>query len=175
MAASSEAFKSFKSIGVVVFANSKGEQGSLPTGAREMLGKPEAGNTIPIVMVTTADGAKGLEVIPYKTLSADCRGAARDLRKKLEGADVIGGAAGGDKVEGEATANDGSKPAGGSDLLCDEREWTNSSGQKVRAAVIRLTPTAVTFKLAGGKVVDYPLGKLSSESQEALRELADKN
>jgi hypothetical protein len=173
MAASSEAFKSFKSIGVVVFANSKGEQGSLPNGAREMLSKPEAGNTIPIVMVTTADGAKGLEVIPYKVLSDDCRGAARDLRKQLEGADVVG-AAGGAGADDESTASDDAKPAAGSNLLCDEREWTNSSGQKVRAAVVRLTPTAVTFKLAGGKVVDYPLSKLSSESQDELRELADK-
>ena len=89
MAASLEAFKSFKTVGVVVFADSKKDKASLPKGVADVRAK--GGNTIPIVFVTTADGEKGIDALPYSDLKADMRKAVRELRKSLEDVDVIGG------------------------------------------------------------------------------------
>ena len=90
MATSSEAFKAFRSAGVVVFAHSKKEYGSLPAGAKEV--RPKGGNTIPMVLVTTANGTKGIDAIPYATLKSDLRKSVRNLKTTLESVDVLGGA-----------------------------------------------------------------------------------
>jgi hypothetical protein len=132
-----------------------------------MLRKPEAGNTIPIVLVTTADGQKGLGVFSYKTLSEDTRGAVRDLRKALEGVDVTGGGA----ATADQNAGGSAEPTAAPGLLCEEREWTNAAGNKMRAAVVRLNGSTVTFRLPGDRTVEYPLHKLSDVSQQELRKL----
>jgi hypothetical protein len=174
---SSESFKVFKSVGVVLFADSKKDRGDLPKGAVEMLNSPKAGNTIPIVVVTSANGGKGIEAIPYADLKSDARGAARDLRKKLEGVDVVagGGEAAADKKDDKKDTGADKQDSGAADegdLLCEEREWTNSSGNKMRAAVVQVTGGTVTFKLPGGKIVDYPLERLSEDSRTEIGKLA---
>jgi thiol-disulfide isomerase/thioredoxin len=52
--------------------------------------------------------------------------------------------------------------------LIEEREWTNATGGKIRAAVQSADETKVTFLMSNGKSVGYPLEKLSEESQEAI-------
>jgi hypothetical protein len=170
VATSSEAFKSFKSAGTLVYANSKKHWNSLPKGAREVQG--EAGGTIPIVLVTTADANKGLKGIPYKAMSADMRKTVRELREFLETADVLAGG-GGDADAGGAAGKEDEKPDAGSDLIAETQEWTNRSGQKITAGVRAVTAGKVLFVMPGGKVVEYPLIKLSDESQKKIAELTE--
>jgi hypothetical protein len=54
--------------------------------------------------------------------------------------------------------------------LIEEREWTNATGGKIRAAVQAADDSKVTFLMPNGKSVEYPLEKLSEESQEAIKE-----
>lgn len=59
------------------------------------------------------------------------------------------------------------KPAAATNLVA-EQSWTNASGGSIRAAVKSADDKKVTFLLANGKTVDYPLEKLSEESREAI-------
>jgi len=53
------------------------------------------------------------------------------------------------------------------------KDWTNSEGKTVKARFIKLNEDSVTLKTATGKQVDYPLDKLSSESQAQAKASAD--
>ena len=111
---------------MVIFAHSKTDFGSLPKGAKEVRNK--GGNTIPMVFVTTADGEKGIEAIPYATLKGDMRKSIRELRKTLEEVDVVGGAvdsdAGIDEDTETNTDADGDVP--------EFTEWENESLAEVQ-------------------------------------------
>lgn len=52
--------------------------------------------------------------------------------------------------------------------LIPEQSWTNATGGSIRAAVKSADDKKVTFLMANGKTVDYPLEKLSKESREAI-------
>ena len=158
MATSSEAFKAFKSAGVVVFAHSKKEYGALPAGAKEV--RPKGGNTIPMVLVTTANGAKGIDAIPYATLKSDLRKSVRNLKEALESVDVLGGDAGDDSGDSSAPGDD-SEP--------EFAAWENAQGKQITAAVQEVKDGKVHFLLSNGKSVWYPIDKLSAESQERLK------
>ena len=58
--------------------------------------------------------------------------------------------------------------------LVAEREWTNTDGQKMRAAVVELKGDTVTFRIHDGRHIPYDLNKLSSADQEAIRSAAGK-
>ena len=51
--------------------------------------RAKGGNTIPMVFVTTANGNKGIDAIPYASLKNDMRKSVRELRKTLEEVDVL--------------------------------------------------------------------------------------
>ena len=51
-------------------------------------------------------------------------------------------------------------------------EWTNSDGKTITAEYVGLENGKVKLKLGNGKVVAYPLAKLSDESQKKARLLA---
>ena len=123
MAASLEAFKSFKTVGVVVFADSKKDKESLPKGVMDVRAK--GGNTIPMVFITTSDGEKGIDAVPYSDLKADMRKAVRELRKSLEDVDVIGGV---DSADEAAVSKEEEK----------ERRLNLSNGKILRAKKSRL-------------------------------------
>jgi hypothetical protein len=151
-----------------VYANSKEHWNSLPPGAREIQG--QAGGTIPIVLVTTADASKGIQAFSYNTMKVDMRKAVRELRDKLETVDVLGGGGGG----GDAAAGDDKEETTSSaddDLIAETQEWTNAQGNKITAGVRAVTAGKVLFVMPGGKVVPYPLLKLSDESREKIEEL----
>lgn len=121
------------------------------------------GNTIPMVMVTTADLSTGLKGFSYKDLS-DTRKAARTLKKELKEMDVVGSAA----AEGEKeTGSD-------STLLAEEQAWTNAEGKTITAAILMADETTVTFQMPNGKAVPYPIAKLSASSQEDILALLKK-
>ncbi|MGE9271120.1 MAG: TlpA family protein disulfide reductase [Verrucomicrobiales bacterium] len=54
--------------------------------------------------------------------------------------------------------------------LFESRTWTNAEGNSLKAAVRSATETEVTFVMFGGKVVKYPLAKLSDESRREIEE-----
>ncbi|MEM6916415.1 MAG: hypothetical protein AAF491_07590 [Verrucomicrobiota bacterium] len=168
MATSSEAFKTFRSTGVVVFANSTGEDYSmLPKGAKAA--RRNAGNTIPMVFVTTANGEEEIEGISYDILKEDMRDANRDLRDKLETVNVLGSS----EAESEPVAEAVEAAEEKEDYMLAEEplEWTNFEGRKIVAALKSLQGDTVTFVMKGKEIL-YPLESLSRESQDIIRELA---
>lgn len=59
--------------------------------------------------------------------------------------------------------------------LFETRSWTNAEGRSIKAAVRTATETEVTFVMFGGKVVKYPLEKLSEESQKEIKDALAEN
>lgn len=63
-----------------------------------------------------------------------------------------------------------------SENLFETRSWKNAEGNELKAAVRDATDTEVTFVMFGGKVVKYPLEKLSEECRaEIATALAEKD
>jgi hypothetical protein len=81
------ALKGFRDAGVVVLANHKADFELLPAGAKAA--HKEAGEEIPMVLVSTADGSTSLRGIPCEKLKEGIREAVRDLREYLETVNVI--------------------------------------------------------------------------------------
>jgi hypothetical protein len=165
------AFKEFRSTGVVVFANSRTEWTSMPPGAASL--RSQGGGTIPMVFVTTADGGTGIEAIPYAKLKDDIRKADRELRRKLEGVDVLAT----NGAPSPSAGDDGPAPGEPGEeadvLLAPSQAWTNVEGKTITAGVAKLGADSVTFAMPDGKHVDYPLERLSPESRDRLGKLAD--
>ena len=150
---------------MVVFANTKSDSGSLPAGAKKV--RSEAGGTIPMVFVTTADGEEGIQGISYAVLKEDMRDAVRDLKKKLETVNVLGSSA---EAEAEiAEAEETSENASG--LFAESQAWTNTDGNTITAAIEKLDGDQVVFKMPNGQALSYPLAKLSAESQKKIQEM----
>lgn len=51
--------------------------------------------------------------------------------------------------------------------------WTNREGQTIQATFLGVEGDAVRLRLGNGTVVNYPIAKLSTESQARVAELAD--
>lgn len=167
MAASSDAFKSFKSTGPIVFVDSKkGDLSKAPKEVSRLRSEAHMGNTIPMVMVTTADLTKGLKGINHDDL-ADAGKAARDLRRELKDVDVVGSAPAADASDVDGDSAD-------STLLAPQQAWTNADGKTITAAILTADANSVIFLMPDGKSVAYPVAKLSAASKEAVQALLDK-
>lgn len=118
-----------------------------------------------MVFVTSSDGSKGIQAIPYDSLKTDIRKAERDLRKKLEETAAAAPESGGDAGAGTTVE----KPGGS--LLAPSQAWSNTDGKTITAAVAALGATTVTFVMTDGRQIEYPLEKLSAESRERLGKL----
>lgn len=162
-AATEDIFKSFRSRGTLIVFDSKTDQLSdAPEVVGKMYRNPFIGKTIPIVIVTTADGAKEIKGYSYVQLDdGEASKAARDLRKTLEAVAVTAGGEG--KAEAGETTTD-AKP----ELLAEAQTWENADGKAITAAVKKVDESSATFVLTSGKTVDYPLAKLSAASREKL-------
>ncbi|MFK7850083.1 MAG: TlpA family protein disulfide reductase [Akkermansiaceae bacterium] len=57
-----------------------------------------------------------------------------------------------------------------SNNLFETRTWTNAEGKELKAAIRDANDTEVTFIMFAGKIVKYPLAKLSEESQKEIAE-----
>lgn len=125
----------------------------------------KGGNTIPMVLVTTADAGKGISAIPYANLKSDMRKSVRTLRATLEDADVLAGGAseeaGPDKEATTATKKS-------TEDTPEFIQWENTAGKKITAAVKDIRDGKVLFHLKNGKAVWYDISKLSKASQEKL-------
>ncbi|MFK5924563.1 MAG: hypothetical protein QM496_20495 [Verrucomicrobiota bacterium] len=51
--------------------------------------------------------------------------------------------------------------------------WTNLSGQTIKAGFVRLEEKAVVLKLESGKEITYPMSKLTPESRQQAKKLAE--
>lgn len=67
----------------------------------------------------------------------------------------------------EETGEESSSLATSSNLF-ETKTWTNSEGKEIKAAVKEATDTEVTFVMFAGKIVKYPLEKLSEESRKEI-------
>lgn len=52
-------------------------------------------------------------------------------------------------------------------------DWTNLSGQTIKAGFVRLEEKAVVLKLESGKETTYPMSKLSVESRQQAKKQAE--
>lgn len=163
-------FKRMRSKYVMVVEDEAEKGETLPQDVKQKTYQifKEKGNFIPIVTVLSENDQRVLGGLCYNQIKEDDRGAFRDLEEEVE------------KAAAEAPAeNEGpSAPAGGdeeapeTEEVCETgelREWTNSDGQTIRAKALAVTATKVTFELESGRVVDYPLSKLTEESREAAK------
>lgn len=65
-------------------------------------------------------------------------------------------------------------PAAASGPLIPMQAWTNSDGREIKAAVKKVDSGNVTFQMADGREVSYPLSKLSTESRQTIEAAAAK-
>lgn len=122
-----------------------------------------------MVFVTTADGSKGIEGIPYSVLKEDTRGAARDLKKVLETTENILGESKAAEPSPSPSTTEVEKKAEGN--LAETQSWTNDAGTAIQAAVKKIDGENVIF-IMNGREVSYPMAKLSADSQAKLKGLA---
>ncbi|NOX99346.1 MAG: hypothetical protein GXP30_06400 [Verrucomicrobia bacterium] len=71
-------------------------------------------------------------------------------------------------AEGAKMAGD----AGGDKKMGEIQNWTNLTGQTIKAVFVSLSDKGVVLKLKGGKEITYPLSKLTAESQQQAKKLA---
>ena len=121
------------------------------------------GNSIPMVMVTTADLSGALKGFSHDDL-ADSRKAVRELRKEIKDKDVVGSTLPSQKTDAEKNST----------FLAEEQTWTNTDGKAIIAAIITADDSTVTFQMTDGKAVSYPLNKLSASSIETIEGLLEK-
>jgi len=146
---------------VVVFANSRTDFGNLPAGAKEVRAK--GGNTIPMVFVTTADGRKGIDAIPYTALKNDMRKSVRTLRTTLENVDVLNGGA-----EADSKTTEDDHPTTPAADQPEFTEWKNTAGRAIEAAAREVKGGKVLFLLPDGRTIWYDISNLSKESRKKL-------
>jgi hypothetical protein len=51
------------------------------------------------------------------------------------------------------------------------QNWTNTEGKVIQAALLRVDGENVVLLMANGQTYDYPLSKLSAESQELAKQV----
>jgi thiol-disulfide isomerase/thioredoxin len=68
-----------------------------------------------------------------------------------------------------AAEND--QPASGP--IIASRDWTNTDGKKIRAEVVRIDDSKVTFRMNGNREIAYDIAKLSEDDQKLIREAAE--
>lgn len=167
-AGNEEVFKQMRSGYVMVVEDEADKGESLPGDVKQKTFEiyQKKGNFIPIVTVLSEDGGQVLGGLCYNQISKDGRGAFRTLRKEVEEAKAAAPAAPAE----EKPAPAGEEPATAEVCETGElRDWTNVDGQTIRAKALAVTDLSVTFELENGRVVDYPLAKLSEESREEAK------
>ncbi len=120
---------------------------------------PSTGRGIPRAVVFDATGQ-----IVFSGHPADDK-FERAVKKALSALKKSGGAPGSEVAGGRLPPK--------KEPLVAQREWTNSEGKKIKAAVLAVEGGKVKFKLSNGNTVDYPLDKLSEDDQESINEAAD--
>jgi hypothetical protein len=167
-----EVFKQMRSDYVLV-VNDEAKKDKLPANIEQRTYEiyKSKGNVIPIVAVLSPADDKVLGGLCYKQISADSRKAFKNLEAEVEAAmaNATPAAAPAAKPAGATPG----KPAATAEA-CETggmREWKNIDGKTIKAEALGATELVVTFKLENGKVLDYPLNKLSEESRTAVEKI----
>jgi hypothetical protein len=97
----------------------------------------------------------------YKQISADGKKAFSKLKEEVDGALAK-------QAEAKPAAADATKPDVGQPKAQGGgmRDWVNAEGKTIKAEALSRSATKISLKLENGKVVDYPLDKLSEESRQ---------
>lgn len=152
--------KEMKSDYILVIDDDEAKKGSLPEKTKQSTYPiyKSKGNIIPIVAVLSPDDDRLLGGLCYKQISGDGRKAFKTLETEIAASMA-------DQPAKEAApAAEKTSETGGL------RDWTNAEGKTIRAEALSGNKISVTLKLENGKVVDYPLEKLSEESRKLVSE-----
>lgn len=110
------------------------------------------GNTTPCLTIVDPSDLKFITGASYTNISAD-----KSWAKKI----------------GEAVS-EAMKPASSetvaptSATISELRDWTNTEGKTIRASLVEKKADVVSLKLENGKIVEYPIDKLSEASKGNL-------
>lgn len=160
-----EVFKQMKSDYILVIDDDKANKGKLPEAIKRNTYPiyESKGNMIPIVAVLSPEDGRLLGGLSYKQVAGDGRKAFKTLETEV--AQKLAEAPAAQKPAGKKPAASATAAETGG-----MREWTNSEGKTIKAEALSTDALSVTFKLENGKVVDYPLEKLSEESRTLVSE-----
>lgn len=153
-------FKEMKSDYIIVIDDDKANKGKLPKATAQNTYPiyKSKGNITPIVAVLSHEDERLLGGLCYKQISGDGRKAFKTLDAEIAAKLA-------EQPAGKPATPEKAAPSTGG-----TRDWTNSDGKTIRAEAISSDGDSVTLKLESGKVVDYPLDKLSETSRKLVAE-----
>ena len=156
-----EVFKQMKSDYILVIDDDKANKGKLPEKTKQSTYPiyKSKGNFIPIVAVLSPDDDRLLGGLCYNQIAADGRKAFKTLETEIAAS-----------MADQPPAKEAAPAAGKTGETGGLRDWTNAEGKTIRAEALSGNEISVTLKLENGKVVDYPLEKLSEESRKLVSE-----
>jgi hypothetical protein len=140
-------------------------------GTPEEIKKVAAKAGAKFTMTNGASGPSGMSGIPHAVLF-DAEGkmifdghpAGGEFEKLLKREVRDLGKSGDDKPG--ALAPSTGKPT----VLVEEREWTNTEGNKMKAALVSVQGDTAVFKRADGKTFNYAVSKLNDDDQKLIKE-----
>ena len=159
--ANKEALKRLKGDYVLVMDDKAGQE-KLPESIKQRTYPiyKSKGNIIPIIAVLSQNDEKLLGGLCYKQIADDSKKAFVTLKKETDEANA--------KTVAPAPAAKPT-PVGGM------RDWMNVEGKSIKAEAVSHNDTSVKLKLENGKIVDYPLDKLSPESRKLVSDTTSSN
>lgn len=157
--ASMDVIRSLKAKSVVIYVNANNEGKYAPKLVQDAVRKPEAGQYIPMTIVTDADITTVVAIVPYaserqlKHLLTEARKAIAQERK-------------------EAAENGAG--AGGSAIISEngKRTWTSHSGAELQAEFVDIEIDTVILRREDAQLVRIGINKLCEEDQILARRLS---
>lgn len=167
--------KEFDSVGVMVLLDGE-KKGDKKHNFPSHLRKSVGGNTLPFLAVTDPSGKKPIMGFSASnTKNGDAvKDRARALRKMLREDESLLEPPMSESEKAELAAREQSPTTDKktqSSLLAETQEWTNKDGQTIKASVKKVEAGKVYFIMDGGRMVPYPVSKLSDETVLKLKEL----
>ncbi len=158
-----EVLNQMKSDYILVIDDDKANKGSLPPKTQQNTYPiyKSKGNIIPIVAVLSPEDDSLLGGLCYKQIAGDGRKAFETLETEIATKMA---------EQPAKAATSAPKTTGGTKDTGGLRDWTNSEGKTIRAEALSGNENSVTLKLENGKVVEYPLEKLSEASRKLVSE-----
>ena len=141
----------------ILVIEEKKDQGQIPQKVIQETYKiyQSKGNIIPIVAVMSNTDQTLLGGLCYKQIAADGKKAFSKLQEEVDAALA--------KQAADAPKPNADQPkAQGGGM----RDWVNAEGKTIKAEALSRSASKISLKLENGKVVDYPLDKLSEESRQ---------
>ncbi|MGE9268743.1 MAG: hypothetical protein ACQKBY_11670 [Verrucomicrobiales bacterium] len=119
----------------------------------------KGGNFTPCITVVEPTKLKFVAGTDYKAMAKEKRWNRKFEESVEAGKAKLGPVA----EEKEAPKKEEAKSA---EMSGDLKSWTNTQGQTIRAALVRVDVDQVYLRMEDGKLVAYPLAKLTPESRQ---------